>query len=112
MIHLRRHNDALATGALVPLTASDAHVAAYLRVIPHHAVMVVANLGDAPTAAVEINSAHYALAPGRYVARTLLGGANGATLLVDPQGQIRGYVPLAGPLGARTALVLDLTPAR
>lgn len=112
LIHLRRRNDALATGALVPLTASDAHVAAYLRVIPHHAVMVVANLGDAPTASVEINSAHYALAPGRYVARTLLGGANGATLLVDQQGQIRGYVPLAGPLGARTALVLDLTPAR
>lgn len=112
LIHLRRRNDALANGVLVPLTASDAHVAAYLRATPHHAVLVIANLGNAPAASVVINSAHYALAPGRYVARNLLGGANGATLLVDPQGQIRGYVPLAGPLGARTALVLDLTPAR
>jgi len=112
LIHLRRRNDALAGGALVPLMASDAHVAAYLRATPRHAVLVVANLGDAPVAPVVINSAHYALAPGRYVARNLLGGVNGATMLVDRQGQIHGYVPVPGTLGARNALVLDLTPAR
>ena len=112
LIHLRRRNEALAVGTLIPLTAGGAHVAAYLRATTHHAVLVIANLGDAPAAPVVINSAHYALAPGRYVARNLLGGANGATMLVDREGQIRGYLPASGALGARTALVLDLTPAR
>jgi glycosidase len=78
LIHLRKENEALATGTLVPLSASDAHVAAYLRRSGSHAVLVVANLGGAPAAGVTISSGQGVLAAGRYTPRTLLGGLNGA----------------------------------
>ena len=45
LIHLRRTNDALATGRLVPLTTGNPQVVAYLRRAGDHAVLVVANLG-------------------------------------------------------------------
>src|SRR5437867_5357319 len=48
LIHLRRENQALATGTLVPLTANNPHVAAYLRSAGDHAVLVVANVGATP----------------------------------------------------------------
>ncbi len=51
LIHLRAANPALATGELVPLTASSDAVAAYLRREGGRAVLVVANLGAAPLSA-------------------------------------------------------------
>lgn len=111
LIHLRKENEALATGTLVPLSASDAHVAAYLRRSGSHAVLVVANLGGAPAAGVTIASGQGGgvLPAGRYTPRTLLGGPNGArpALQVGGDGQIRDYRP--GTIGARETIVLDLT---
>lgn len=109
LIHLRRANNALATGVLVPLSASSSQVAAYLRRTVDHAVLVMANLGAAAASGVSVGSGARVLPPGRYTARNLLGGPNGATLQVGRDGQIRGYVAVPGAIGPRKTLVLDLT---
>jgi alpha-amylase len=108
LIHLRKRNGALATGRLVPLASGRDEVAAYLRSASAHAVLVVANLGAAAAAGVAISSDAGALPPGRYTARSLLGGPDGATLEVGADGRIAGYVP-AATIGPRESLVLDLT---
>lgn len=108
LIHLRRDNEALATGRLVPLSTSSPHVAAYLRRAGNHAVLVVANLGEV-AAHVSINSEKGALAPGRYTVRNLVGGPDGAALRVTSGGQLQAYVPVAGMIGSRQSLVLELT---
>ena len=107
LIQLRRENEALATGKLVPLTASNPQVAAYLRRAGDHAVLVVANLGGTPVVHVSIGSGRGALRPSIYTPRNLLGGPSGAALRVGADGRIAGYVP-AARLGARESLVLDL----
>ena len=107
LIHLRRQNDALATGTLVPLSASSPQVATYVRRAGDHVVLVVANLGAAPASGVSISSGEGVLPPGRYAARNLLGGPNGRTLQVHADGRIREYVPVA-TIGPRESLVLDL----
>jgi glycosidase len=108
LIHLRRENEALGTGRLVALSASSPWVAAYLRRAGDHAVLVVANLGDSQVSGVTIGSGEGALAPGRYAPRNLLGGPDGALLEVARDGQVRGYLPVPGPIGRRQVLVLDL----
>ena len=108
LIHLRQANEALATGILVPLSAGSSQVAAYLRRTDDHAVLVVANLGAAKVSGVSIGSGKGALPPGTYAPRNLLGGANGATLVVRQDGQVLGYVPVPGAIGPRQSLVLDL----
>jgi glycosidase len=107
LIHLRRENAALAVGKLVPLTAGNSQVAAYLRRAGDHSVLVVANLGAAAASHVSIGSAEGALQPGPYACRDLLGGRNAAALQVSPDGRIQGYVP-TGTIGSREALVLEL----
>ena len=107
LIHLRRQNDALAMGTLEPLVATSPQVVAYLRRAGNHAVLVVANLGDA-TSGVSVGSGPGALRPGTYAARSLIGGHDGAPLRVRADGRMAGYVPLPA-LGAREYLVLDLT---
>jgi len=108
LIHLRKDNAALATGRLVPLTASSASVAAYLRRESGQAVLVVANLADTAVSGVLIGSAPEALPPGRYQPRNLLGGPDGAVLEVGSDGSLMDYVPVPGALGPRESLVLDL----
>src|SRR5438093_14895 len=107
LIHLRKQNEALATGTLLPLSTSSAQVAAYLRRTSRRAVLVVANLGGAAVSAVAIGSANGALPPGAYSPRNLLGGPNGTTLRVGADGRIREYVPAAA-IAPRESLVLDL----
>jgi alpha-amylase len=107
LIHLRKENQALGTGRLVPLAARSARVAAYLRRAGDHAVLVVANLGGAPASGVSIGSGERVLPPGTYTPRNLLGGADGTTLQVGADGRIREYVPVA-TIGPRESLVLDL----
>jgi alpha-amylase len=106
LIHLRKQNDALATGRLVPLSTSRPEVAAYLRRAADRVVLVVANLGAAAASGLVIGSGEGALPPGRYTPRNLLGGPDGAMLRVGRDGRIRGYVPDA--IGPRESLVLDL----
>ena len=108
LIHLRKENEQLATGMLVPLSTSSSQVAAYLRSARDHSVLVVANLGAAPVSDASIGSGEGVLPPGRYTPRNLLGGANGATLDVSRDGHIRDYVPVPGTIGPRESRVLDL----
>lgn len=107
LIHLRRQNEALAAGTLAPLAAGSPQVAAYVRRTGAHAVLVEINLGDASASGVRVSSAAAVLRPGRYAARNLLGGPDGAPLEVRSDGRITGYVPSA-TLGAREYLVLNL----
>ncbi len=109
LIHLRKQNEALATGKLVPLSSGSSKVAAYLRRAGDHAVLVVANLGSTSAADVTIGSGQRAVPAGRYTPRTLLGGRHGPLpeLQVGGDGQIRDYRP--GTIGPRETLVLDLT---
>jgi glycosidase len=108
LIKLRRSNDALATGRLVPLTTGSAEVIAYLRRAGDKAVLVVANLGATAVAGVSVHSGNDAIPPGSYAAHGLLGTANGATLVVGSNGQLLGYVPLTGRLGPRESAVFDM----
>jgi len=108
LIHLRSGNEALGTGRLAQLTATSPSVLAYLRRAGDHAVLVVANLGDAPVTGVAVASVAGAVAPGRYALRSLLGGPDGAPLVVAGDGRIQDYQPVAGALGRRQVLVLDL----
>lgn len=112
LIHLRRSNDALAVGTLVPLTVASAQVVAYLRrgEDGKHAVLVVANLGATAVSRVSISSTPGLLAAGRHPTWNLLLGLRGAPLQVSPDGGIRGYVPVAGSLRPRQSLVLDVRP--
>src|SRR2546422_768579 len=100
LIHLRRQNEALAAGELVPLSTTSPQVAAYLRRTSRRAVLVVANLGGSAVSAVAMGSAERALPPGIYTPRNLLGGPNGTTLRVGADGRILDYVPV-GTVGAR-----------
>ncbi len=110
LIHLRKENDALATGRLVVLSTSDPRVAAYVRRADGDAVLVVANLADAPVHHVSVGSPAGTLSAGRYHPRNLLGGPGAATLRVGADGRVAGYVP-AGTLAPRQFLVLGLTAA-
>jgi glycosidase len=111
LIRLRSSNVAMATGRLVPLTAGRPDVIAYLRRAGDKAVLVVANLGAAAVTGVSVNSGKDAIPPGSYAAQGLLGTQNGATLVVGPDGQLLGYVPVTGRLGPKESAVFDLVRA-
>src|SRR5260370_26429655 len=96
LIHLRSANEALASGKLVPLTTTNARVAAYLRRAGGQVVLVVANLGDAPASRVAISSPAGALPAGRYTLRSPLGGPNRHALPVGGGAQGKGYGPPRG----------------
>jgi glycosidase len=107
LIHFRTRNAALATGRLVPLTASSSQVVAYLRRTRDHAVLVVANLGAAPASDLAISAPAQTLPPARYWPHNLLGGQDGLMLTVGTDGRVADYVPVA-TIGAKEILVLDL----
>jgi len=109
LIHLRRSNEALETGRLVPLVTASSQVAAYLRRAGDRTVLVVANLGTAAVSDLSISSAAGVLPPGRYRPRNLLSGPNGAEFRVGAEGRMRGYRPVPGTLAPGQSLVLDLT---
>ena len=94
LIRLRLSNSALGSGDLVPLDATQASVAAYLRREGERIVLVVANLSALPVSGVALTSSNGALPPGGYVAKRLLqpGAANVVTIAAD--GRLRGYVPV------------------
>ena len=108
LIHLRAENEALATGRLVPLEASNASVTAYLRRAGDRAVLVVANLGDTAVSGLSVSGAAGTLLPGRYQPRNLLGGTDGAGFDVGADGSLLSYLPVPGSIESRASLVLDL----
>jgi glycosidase/predicted alpha/beta superfamily hydrolase len=110
LIRLRRSNDALATGTLVPLSATSPQVVAYLRRSDDskHAVLVVANLGGTAVSRVSISSTAGVLPVGTYSAHNLLVGRPAAPLQVSHDGWIRGYVAVGGSFKPRQTLILDL----
>jgi glycosidase len=108
LIHLRKSNDALATGALVALHASDPHVAAFVRRAGDRAVLVVANTDSAPARQLSVSSEIGALPPGDYATSALLDGRALAELHVDRDGRITGYSPVSTPIAPHETLVLDL----
>jgi alpha-amylase len=108
LIHLRRADEALAEGRLVPLASGSDAVVAYLRNAGRHAVLVVANLGAAAASNVAVSSGAGVLAPGRYAVRPLVGGPVRATLTVGADGRIGGYAP-ALTIRPRESLVLELS---
>jgi glycosidase len=93
LIHLRKANDALASGALVPLTASAPSVLAFLRRTGEHAVLVVANLGTGAVAGATVAGGPGTLPAGRYSPANLLRGPHGAPMVAGADGSFAGYVP-------------------
>ena len=107
LIHLRKANQALATGRLIALTTTNPHVVAYVRQSSKRVVMVIANLGDSAVAGLSISSAPGLLPHGRYTLRNLLGGPAGSVFDVQADGSLRGK--LSPPsLGGRESWVLEL----
>jgi glycosidase len=111
LIQLRAANPALGSGELVPLTASSAAVAAYVRRAGDHAVLVVANLGTAPLSGVTLSSGGSVLAAGRYALRSMLGGPTATPLTIASEGQIKVYVPV-GSLGPMQSYLFDVSDRR
>jgi alpha-amylase len=107
LIHLRSSQSALAVGELIPLTASNDAVAAYIRHDGNHVVLVVANLGKETLNGVTLGSEASALTPGPYSGKRLLETGSVAPLRVGADGRIAGYVPVA-TLAAMTTYVFDL----
>jgi hypothetical protein len=77
----------------VPLEAPTA-VAAYLRVAPEQAVLVVINFTDDPQDGIDLTAGAGTLPPGEYALTPLLGNATGEPLVVGAEGGFAGYVPL------------------
>ena len=95
LIHLRASHPALGSGDLMPLTASDPAVAAFVRRRGADAVLVVANLGPHAAAGPVLRSDAGTIPPGVRSTRALYGGMEAAPLAVSPDGALSGYVPLA-----------------
>ena len=108
LIHLRKENDALAVGRLVPLTASSEAVAAFVRRDGDRAVLVVANLGATPLSGVTLGSDAGALPAGDYAPTSLFGEGVARRLSVDSSGRVQGYVPMQ-TLAPFSFHVLDLS---
>ena len=105
LIHLRKENEAIATGRLVPLTSTNPHVAAYVRQSRRRAVVVIANLSDSAVTGLSISFAPDLLPRGWYMPRNLLGGPAGS-VDAGTDGSVRALsLPRLGP---RESLVLEL----
>jgi alpha-amylase len=111
LIHLRLASAALAGGELVPLTASDDAVAAYVRRDGDRPVLVIANLSGTQLRGVSLTSAAKALPAGRWTLRSMLGRAPTASLRVGDDGQLHGYVPI-GTLAPLAGYLFELSPGR
>lgn len=94
LIHLRAAVPELARGRLIPLTASDAAVSAYLRRDGDRVALVVVNLSDSSRARVTLTSAAGAVPARSCTVRNLMGGATGAAMRVGADGRLHDYVAL------------------
>jgi len=110
LIRLRSGNSALGSGLLIPLSASNDAVAAYMRRDGNRVVLVVANLGSAAASRVTVASQDSVLPPGRYVLKELQGGSAVAppSLTVGRNGRLRDYAPAAS-LARGEARIFEIT---
>ncbi len=109
LIHLRAQNSALGAGELIPVTASNNTVLAYLRRDGRRSVLVIANLGTTPLEGVTV-ALPAAVPFGRYASRDLIRGSAGTPL---SHGGIAAVpwvpVPMLAPM---QSYLLELTPMR
>ena len=110
LIHLRASNSALGSGELVPADVSSDGVLAFLRRDGGRMVLVLANLGTKPLEGVKVGLAPFALRPGPYSTRDLLGGGTGAFSVGNGAAPVP-WVPVQR-LAPMTTYVLELTRAR
>ncbi len=108
LIRLRASNRAVASGRLIPLTASSDAVVAYLRRDGAKVVLVVANLGNTPQRGVTLTSEAGAAPAGRWRLRSLLSDAAGQTITAGRDGRLAGVVPME-VLAPTEAYVFDLS---
>jgi glycosidase len=108
LIHLRVASEALGTGTFVPMRADAPTVLAYVRSLDERAVLVVANLGDAPAPEVALAAPAGTLRPGRWTAMPVGGGAP-IPFAVARDGSVRGL--MVRDLGALEGRVLELARA-
>ena len=111
MIHLRATNPALAGGEILPLSANNDAVTAYLRRYGSHAVLVMANIGDRALDTVSVITTARVLPAGRYVLRDLLGSTVAAPLIVAANGSISSFVPLR-TLPANQGYLFEVVPEK
>jgi alpha-amylase len=105
LIHLRVASAALGTGAFAHVDTGRESVLAYVRSLEDRAVLVVANLTDAPMADVVLSAAAGTLAPGRWTAAPVAGGS-ALTIDVAADGSVLKFA--APRLGALEGRVLEL----
>jgi glycosidase len=91
LIPLRDATPALASGRLIPLTASNDAVVAYLRRDGERMVLVIANVGTTPANGVVLGSDPGALPAGEWKLRSLLGVNDAAALTIGADGRVNGY---------------------
>ena len=111
LIHLRASNAALGRGRLIPLTASNPAVSAYVRRDGTHAVLVIANLSSRPAEGVVLSAGAHALPAGDWTLRSLLGGTGAAPLHITTDGRLRDYAPLP-TLAPLDGYLFELSTAR
>jgi len=106
LARLRSEHPALLTGALVPVTAADRHVVAFLRSGPDETVLVVANVGVEAVATPKLDLDAGPLC-GTLEAVAILGPSALAAPEITPDGGFEGYIPIP-ELGPREAIVVEL----
>jgi alpha-amylase len=101
LIHLRAASPALAVGDFVPLRTGSPRVAAYLRRSDSETLLIVANLGASALEEVLLSSGGGTLPTGEYPLVDLSGDRDVGSLLVGPDGALRGTAPVTlAPLRA------------
>jgi alpha-amylase len=111
LVKARRTTPALASGNLLPVSASEGGVATYLRRLGDSTALVMLNMRDEPAKGVKLSAENTGLAAGQYTVTTLLGvgvaNATPPTITVGANGEIVNYAPL-GEMPPHSALILTL----
>jgi alpha-amylase len=100
LIRLRGARPALADGEAVPVTTADPAVVAWVRAAPQERLVVVANVGDQPASApqLDLDGGPLCSGPARVIYQT--GAADPAAIAAsapvsDAAGGVHGWTPLA-----------------
>jgi glycosidase len=108
VIHLRRENAALGSGALLPLGFPE-RLVGYLRTAPGSKVIVVANLSDTTVSPLSTWVRGTTLTPGMHRTRDLMGGREARPLRVSGAADMQSW-QIRGILAPHQVLVLQVEP--